>query len=210
MSDQAQSGYYQTIAREFLRRRGAPFFLSPRDLAVVHGWEKDRIPLQVVLEGIGRVFDGLRAHARGTKGLSLASCEAQVRKALAQHTDRGAGRRRAPAPRARKAAKASEEIEACLKGLPADERNLRPLLRDAAGLLAGEAPDDEALEKIDEAVDGVLWSRTSRAERERIERRTVREFPGRGAGEIAAAARTRLIKSAREEHKIPYVSLCYY
>lgn len=210
MNDQAQSGYYQTIARQFLGRRGAPFFLSPRDLAVIQGWEKDRIPLHVVLEGVGRTFDGLRARTRGTKGLSLSSCEAQVRKALAQHTDRGAGRRRSAAPRARKAAKAREEIEACLKSLPANELNLRPLLQDAAGLMAGEAPDDEALERIDEAVDGILWIRASRAEREEVERRTAREFPGRDAGEVAAAARTRLIKSAREEHKIPYVSLCYY
>ncbi|MEN6312585.1 MAG: hypothetical protein ABFD80_13735 [Acidobacteriota bacterium] len=210
MSDQAQSGYYQTIAKEFLGRRGAPFFLSPRDLAVIHAWEKDKIPLPVVLEGVGRVFDGLRSRARGTKGLSLSSCETQVRKALAQHMDRIAGRRRAAAPRSRKAAKAKTEIEACLKSLPADERALRPLLQDAAGLLAGEAPDEEALEKIDEAVDGLLWSRASRAEREGAERRTSREFPGRSAGEIASAARIRLIKSAREERKIPYASLFYY
>lgn len=210
MDDQAQSGYYQTIAREFLRRRGAPFFLSPRDLAVVHAWEKDRVPLDVVLEGIGRAFDGLRARGRAAKGVPLSGCDAQVRKALAQHVDRSAGRRRTAAPRSRKAAKAKAEIEACLDGLGADDRSLRPLLERAAGLLAAEKPDDEALAAVDEAVDGVLWGRASAAEREAAARRTGREFPGRDEGEVAAAARTRLIKSAREARKIPYVSLFYY
>jgi hypothetical protein len=210
MTDQGQSGYYQAIARDFLRRRGAPFFLSPRDLAVIDGWEKNSVPLHVVLEGLGRAFDGIRDRARGTKGISLSFCEAHVRRALAQHTDRAAGRRRATAPRATKVAKARREVEACLRSLAPDDRRLRALFEAAAGLLASEVPDEEALEKIDDGVDGSLWGRTSRAEREGLARRTAGELPGKGPAEIAAAARTRLVKSAREKLKIPYVSLFYY
>jgi len=86
-----QSGYYQTIAREFLRRRGAPLLLSPRDQAVIAAWEEKRVPLDVVLEGIGRTFDGLRIKGRGSRGVSLLFCERQVEAALAQHRDRSAG-----------------------------------------------------------------------------------------------------------------------
>ncbi|MGD1008604.1 MAG: hypothetical protein ABR951_00470 [Candidatus Aminicenantales bacterium] len=210
MTDQAQSGYYQAIAREFLRRRGAPFFLSPRDLAVIDGWEKNSVPLHVVLEGVGRAFDGIRDRARGTKGISLSFCEPHVRRALAQHTDRAAGRRRATVPRAVKVAAARGEVETCLRSPAADDRRLRSLFEEAAALLAREAPDEEALERIDDGVDGILWGRTSRAERDGLARQTAKEFPGKGPAEIAAAARTRLVKAARENLKVPYVSLFYY
>ncbi|MGA2361989.1 MAG: hypothetical protein ABSG73_05965 [Candidatus Aminicenantales bacterium] len=210
MTDQEQSGYYQAIAREFLRRRGAPFFLSPRDLAVIDGWEKNSVPLHVVLEGVGRAFDGIRDRARGTKGISVSFCEPHVGRALAQHTDRAAGRRRTTAPRAAKVARARGQVEAYLHRPAADDRRLRSLFEEAAGLLAREVPDEEALEKIDDGVGAVLWSRTSRTERDGLARRTAKEFPGKGPAEIAAAVRTRSVKSAREKLKIPYVSLFYY
>jgi len=211
MTDQEKSGYYQAIAREFLRRRGAPFFLSPRDLAVVAGWEKHGVPLEVVLEGIGRAFDGIRDRARGTKGLSLSFCETQVRRALAQHADRAAGRRtKAAAPRSEKAARARREVQAYLRTLSAEDRELRSLFEGALGLLEEPSPDEESLEKIDGDVDEILWGRTSRTERDGLARRTAGEFPGKSRAEIAIEVRTRLVKSAREEHKIPCVSLFYY
>ncbi len=191
MTDEPQSGYYQTIAREFLRRRGAPFFLSPRDLAVIAGWESDRIPLRVVLEGVGRAFDILRVRAHGTRGLPLAFCDAQVRKAMAQHADRGAGRRRsAAAPRSEKAARACCEVERSLRALAADESELRGLLEKAAGLLAAEPADEAALETVDEAVDELLWRRAGRVR--------------------AGAARTLSVKNERRKLRVPYVSLFYY
>jgi len=203
MTDDAQSGYYQAVAREFLRRRGGPFFLSPRDLAVIAGWERDRIPLRVVFEGVSRAFDNLRDRARGTKGLPLAFCDPQVRKAMAQHADRGAGRRRsAAAPRAEKAGRARREVERCLRGLAADESELRALLENAAGFLAAEPADEGVLETIDEAVDELLWRRSGAA--------VAAGPPGRSAAQAAAAARTRSVKEERRKRRVPYVSLFYY
>jgi len=203
MTDQGQSGYYQAIAREFLSRRGAPFFLSPRDLAVIAGWESDRIPLRVVLEGLARAFESFRERPQGTKGLTLAFCDSQVRKAMAQHADRRAGRpRRGDSSRPRKAERARRETERCLLGLAEGEAELRTLLQQALRLLAHETVDEPALEKIDEDVDELLWSRAPRDERDR-----------KRAGELsesAAAARLRLVKDERRKRKIAYVSLYYY
>jgi hypothetical protein len=210
MTDQGQSEYYQAIAREFLRRRGAPFFLSPRDLAVIAGWEKKGVPLEVVIEGIGRAFDGIRDLSRGRKGLSLSFCEAQVRKAMAQHTDRAAGRRKGATPRSAKVGKVREEAERCLRSLQAEDKGLRSLFETASGLLAQVSPDEEALERIDDDVDEILWNRASRSERDGLKREMAREFPGTSPGEIGAAVRTKLVKSLREKHRIPYVSLFYY
>ncbi len=211
MKDEGQTEYYQAIARDFLRRRGAPLLLSPRDLAVIAGWEGDRIPLRVVLEGISRAFDGLRAKGRGTRGVSLAVCDSQVRKAMAQHADRKAGRpRNASSPRSEKADRARREADRCLRGLAEGEADLRTHLEAASRLLAREPLDEEALEAVDEAVDDLLWRRTTRAERERWAREAARELAGRGATEIEAAARTRLVKDERRRRRIPYVSLFYY
>lgn len=113
-------------------------------------------------------------------------------------------------PRAVKVAAARGEVETCLRSPAADDRRLRSLFEEAAALLAREAPDEEALERIDDGVDGILWGRTSRAERDGLARQTAKEFPGKGPAEIAAAARTRLVKAARENLKVPYVSLFYY
>jgi len=210
MTDQAKSGYYQAIAREFLSRRGAPFFLSPRDLDVIAGWEENGVPLPVVFEGIYRAFEGCRGRSRGTKGLSLSFCEAHVRRAMAQHADRGAGRRRAAVPRAKKIAKALGEVETFLRNHAGDDRELSSLFEEAAVLLSGNALDEEALERIDHTVDELLWGRASRTDREGQERRTAGELAGKGPGAAAAVARTRLVKSVREKGKIPYASLFYY
>ncbi|MGA2531960.1 MAG: hypothetical protein ABSG19_02875 [Candidatus Aminicenantales bacterium] len=210
MTEQAQNEYYQAIAREFLRRRGAPFLLSARDVAVIAEWEKNGVPLGVVMEGIGRAFDGIRDRSRGTKGLSLSFCDSQVRKALAQHADRAAGRRKPPAPRSAKVNKALKEIARCLRSLPPGDLELRPLLEAACGLLAEAAPDEEALEKVDDQVDAVLWGRVPASERDALKRQMAADLAGLDRAEGGAAVRTRLIKSARQKQKVPHVSLFYY
>ncbi len=211
MADQAQSGYYQAIAGEFLRRRGAPFFLSPKDLAVISGWEEEGVPLDVVLEGIGRAFETGRGPTRVRRPSTLAQCQSQVRKALAQHVDRGAGSRRKEArSRSEKAARARAEAEACLERLPAADEVLGALLRAAVDLLSTATPDEAALERIDEDVDRALWDRASGDERQAVRGKMHREPAGRRGADPEASARTRLVKAARERGRVPYVALYYY
>ncbi len=211
MADQAQSGYYQAVAREFLRRRGAPFFLSPKDLTVISGWEEEGVPLGVVLEGIGRAFEPGPGRSRVRRPTALSHCQAQVRKAMAQHVDRGAGARRQGArPRSEKTARARAEAEACLGRLPAGEADLEQLFQAAIDLLSRPSPDEAALERIDEEADRILWERATRDEREALKRKMARERAGTTAAVTEAALRTRLVKAARERGRIPYVSLFYY
>jgi hypothetical protein len=211
MTGEGESEYYQAIARKFLGLRGAPFFLSPRDLEVIADWEKRRIPLGVVLEGVERAFDGLRDRSRGTRGLSLSFCEAQVVKAMSQHRDRDAGRRStASPPRSAKKDKVRRELAACLSRLPGEDRDLPPLLEAASAILAQPSPDEDDLERIDGDIDDILWGRSPTSEREEFRVRMQGEFPDRPREEIAAAARTALLRSVRKRWKIPYVSLYYY
>lgn len=50
--------YVETVADLFLTRRGCKI-LSAEDYVLVAEWEKEEIPLDVVLDSINRVFDNL-------------------------------------------------------------------------------------------------------------------------------------------------------
>jgi hypothetical protein len=210
MGGQLQSDYYQTIAREFLRRRGAPFFLSPRDLDLIASWEERRVPLDVVLEGLGRAFDVVRDRSRGTRRLGLPFCRVQVEKALAQHLDRKAGGRVSARPRSDKRVMARASAETLLHSLPAEEKELSVQFRKALEVLRSASPDEDSLERIDAEVDGLLVASASAEDFEEAKRRVLTEFPGRSREETEAMVRTRLVQRLRVERKIPYVSLFHY
>jgi hypothetical protein len=210
--DRGQSGYYQTIARAFLERRGASFFLSPRDQSVVAGWEEKRIPLRVVLEGIDRTFDGLVARGRGTKGVSLSFCERQVEAAFAQHRDRSAGRRKAAAaePSSNKKDKARREIERAVDALASADPEISRLLRTALAALDAAKPDEAALERIDAEVEEILWAGATAADRATAEADVRRELRGRRSEGLAEMVRRKVVKASRAGRRIPPVSLFYY
>ncbi len=210
IEDKGQSGYYQAIAREFLARRGAPFFLSPRDQSMIAAWEAKRIPLRVVLEGIGRTFDGLKTRGRGTKGTSLVFCERQVEAAFAQHKDRSAGRGNAAAPRAGKKDRARREVERGLRALPSEDSELTRLLQAALDALAAAKPDETALERLDADVEDVLWARATGAEKAAAEAEVRRELRGRRPEGLEAVVRRKVVKAARDGRRIPHISLFYY
>ena len=49
--------YLREVERHFLRRRGHPLLISPRDWALALSWFEEGIPLSAVLAGIDEVFD---------------------------------------------------------------------------------------------------------------------------------------------------------
>ena len=211
--DSRRSGYYQSIARAFLERRGAPFLLSPKDQAAIAGWEERKIPLRVVLEGIGRTFDGLKSRGRATKGVSLAFCERPVDAAFAQHRDRAAGSRSgegAARPRSDKRDKARREIEKALRGLGPGDGDLARLLGKALEALAAPKPDDAALERIDTAVEDLLWAGVPAEARSAAEAEIRRELRGRRPKDTEAMVRRKAVQAARTCRRIPHASLYYY
>ena len=98
MGGTAEGGnrYYREIAGRFLARRGAPLFLSAKDLDLIATWEKAGVPLAVVLEGIDRAFAGRgrRGPAAG-KVLALSFCAPEVLRGFERVRDRRVGRDRA-------------------------------------------------------------------------------------------------------------------
>ena len=199
--------YYRTISRAFFARRGAPFFLSARDLALVGEWESRGVPLAVALEGIERAFEGGGPGRRPAgKVLALAFCAPQVEKAFARHLDRQTGTEARVAPRAEKRERAAAETARFLGRLAPGLEALRPFFESAAAILSSASPDEDALEGLDERVDETLVRGASDENRAAAER----EAAGSRARDRAALAATLLAKTLRTRHRVPYVSLYYY
>jgi hypothetical protein len=220
----ARSGYYQEIARVFLARRGGALVLSPRDQAAIAGWEEKRVPLAVVLEGIGRTFEALRARRRDTRSIPLAFCDREVEAAFAQHRDRAAGRPKgheAAAARPARKDSARREIAKALEGLDPGEAGIRELLQAALDALAGAKPDETVLERIDADIEEALWAGAAAAEKAEAAAEAKKAPKGRAAGRGPVpgmrsqaggdeAVRRLVVKSARARRRIPHVALHYY
>ena len=212
-TDNGRSGYYRTIARALLERRGAPFALSPRDQSAIASWEERRIPLAVVLEGVDRAFEGHRARGRPARSFTLSGCERQVDAAFAQHRDRAAGAGPAAAAtgaRRDKIDRARREIEAALPALAADDAEIAGLLREALGVLAAPGPDEDALERIDERIEAVLWARATEGDKAAAEAGLRRELRGARPGGPADLVRRQVVRAARDGRRIPRASLFYH
>lgn len=213
MDDKGQSGYYQEIARAFFARRGGPFFLSPKDQAAIAAWEAKKIPLDVVLEGLGRTFDDLKARGRTTRTVSLVFCDRNVEAAFAQHRDRAAGRHggHAAAPRAdKKEDRARREIRRALEGLPAGDTEMKRLLEKALETLAAARPDADELERIEAEIEEALWAGATAAEKAEAETETRHALKGRKPGGFEDAVRRRIVLTARARRRVPHTALHYY
>jgi len=210
MSGLEQSGYYRTIAGEFIRRRGAPFFLSPRDVALVARWESLRIPLDAVLEGIERAFDSARKRGRPGKVMTLAFCETQVMKAFGQHAERLAGGTEKIVPRIEKIDRLGKEAALFLTALPPGLETLAGLFEQAVAAARLPDADEQELERLDDEVDEILWRSSPAEEREAVRKDLRGEIAGKRGFNVEEIVRTRLVKARRDRYKVPYLSLFYY
>lgn len=209
--DQEQSLYYQKIARYFLARRGAPFFLSAKDLDLMATWEEAGIPLPVVLEGIDKAFDNHRLRlGKADKILSLSFCGNQVSKAFDQHRDRKVGGRRTSASRGEKRGRVRSEIESFLAHLPSELQFLKDIFTEARQKLAGPDFADEALEGLDEKVDGLLLAQAGEEDKVKMTKEIQADGKRLAKDELARVHDIKLIKYLRAKDKIPYLSLFYY
>src|SRR6185295_8116393 len=97
---EADREYYAAGEAAFIRRRGTPFLLSPRDFALLKQWRELGVPIEAVEQGIDDAFS--RREERGATGRinSLAYCRDAVLSAWERRAEaavgRGAGREETP------------------------------------------------------------------------------------------------------------------
>ena len=211
MKNEKRSRYFQSIARHFLKSRGAPFFLSSKELDLIETWEKMRIPLQVVLEGIDRAFDNNRLkRVRKRKAFSLAFCNLQVLKAFDQFRDRRVGTKIRVVGKEEKRKKAKAEVTKFLDSIPCEIDYLREVFSQVLRLLSRKNINEEELEQKEREIETLLFERSLDTEKEKVKKKILAEYKFTEGEELQRIFKLRLLKHLREIYKIPYVSLFYY
>jgi DNA-binding transcriptional MerR regulator len=178
MSETAEArAYYAAAEAAFIRRRGTPFLLSPRDFALLKQWRELGVPIEAVERGIDDAFS--RREERGATGRinSLAYCRDAVLAAWERRAEigvgRGSGREESVDTRAVLAALG--ERLAALEGRRPDlsepiEGARRSLERLAKGPKeAGEI--EESLARLDRKLASALFDSLSAEERAEIDRK---------------------------------------
>ncbi len=206
-----KSQYYQTIARHFFKHRGAPFFLSSKELDLIARWENMRIPLGVILEGMRRSLQDSRlGQKKKGKILSLSYCDFQVLKAFEQFKDRKVGKGEIVKEREVKKTRAKAEIERFLEALPSHLVFLRGAYSRARTLLSKKDFEEEELECLEEEIEELLSEKAADQEKKRVRDEVCKEYATKNDEELASILKIKLVKFLREKYKIPYVSLFYY
>src|SRR5215831_15951045 len=88
----ADKEFYAAVEAAFIRRRGTPFLLSPRDFALLKEWRTLGVPLEAVEHGIDDAFS--RREDRGAVGRinSLSYCRDAVLSAWERRAEAAVGR----------------------------------------------------------------------------------------------------------------------
>ena len=208
-----RGGYYQTIAKVFVGLRGAPFFLSSKELDRVRKWEEARIPLRIVLEGIRGSFEQpRRLQGKRHRPYTLDHCNSFVLRAFDLYRERSVGRKTKTASGVEKSwdTEILREIERFLVDLPEELQTLKPVYQKLQGKLSrGEATEEE-LEKTEEVIEELIEESLSAEQTKTITAEIRAEFGKISGAEFDKIFRLKALKATRRKHRIPHVSPFYY
>lgn len=208
---EAGSKYFQSIALHFFKNRGAPFFLSSKDLDYIARWEKIGVPLHVVLEGIERSFESYRRKpGRKAKIQSLAFCDLQVLRAFEQDRERKVGHKKRIVERHEKRDRARAEVERFLAKIPKQINYLKEAYSMAQKVLSQSHFDEEELERIEGKIEELIWKNSVDEEKEKVKSGVLRDYEFKQEEEFERVFKIKLVKVLRDKYKIPYISLFYY
>jgi hypothetical protein len=209
-SEKQRSQYYQAIAREFFAYRGAPFFLSSKDLVLIAQWEKMRIPLKAVLEGIEKSFENYRMKSgKKSKVTTLGFCEPQVLRNFEQYRERQVGLKKKVVTKQERRKKIRDEVQRFLQDLHPQVSFLKEVYARAEKMLSRKNTEESELERMDEEVEKILLSSCSEEEKELVKKEVLAEFHP-AEGEFSRIFEAKLLKFLRNKYKIPYLSSFYY
>jgi len=178
MSETAEArAYYAAGEAAFIRRRGTPFLLSPKDFALLKQWRELGVPIEAVERGIDDAFT--RREDRGATGRinSLAYCNDAVLAAWERRAEIGVGRgtgredgvdaRAALAALAQRLAALAARRPDLLEPIDAARRSLERLAKGSKA--PGEV--EESLARLDRKLASALFDALPAGERSEIDRR---------------------------------------
>lgn len=203
--------YFQTVTREFLSLRGAPYQISPREMTLISDWHDAGIPLLVVRDGLRAAYEEFRRRPRrGKRSMTLVFCDSRVRRGFAQHRDRQVGRRGIGEGGGARRREALRSVDEFLASLPESLNFVRPAFSEARRELAGGEPDEGRLEDLEGEIEALLLKNAPAGDRAAAEQTVQREFVPRDSEEKLRLTGLMLLKILRERFEIPHVSLFYY
>lgn len=209
--ESAEAGrYIRAVSRFFIEQRGAPFFLSSKEVENIKEWRRLGIPLQIVLEGIEDYFAYQRKKpGRKNKILSLAFCHAFVLRGFAAHKERKVGGQDKPFPKDDKRKKLKRAVERFLAHGPDTSPDLKAIFSRILQLTS-KSFDEEVLEELETEVETLAVRLATEEEREKVRKEVMMEFGEKNSQEQERIRTLKLIRYIREKYGIPHVSLYYY
>jgi hypothetical protein len=214
MPDEAERReYFTAIETEFIRRRGTPFLLSPKDYALARRWFELGIPAPDVCVGIAEAFDRREERGAAAKVNSLSYCEGAVLEAWERRASARVGRPAAEeekeiAPRLAEIARSLGAVDSRFSEAVAAA--LRAIERLSA---SGKSPEDteNSLSRIEKKLLREIEDDLPAAEREAIRAEVERRLAGDAEGmDERALRRTRDVlarQRLRALHRLPRLSL---
>ncbi len=213
--------YFEAAEAAFIRRRGTPFLLSPKDYALLKEWRALGIPLEAIESGIDEAFT--RREERNATGRvnSLSYCRDAVLLAWERRAEAARGKGAGSASTESEAihaaaalARLGEELDAVASSRP-DLASHLAAARKAVARLEGSGKTHEEIEaslaRLDRRLAKSLAEALPEPERVAIEAEVERLLAGAGSRmdpttleKTARALRRRLV---RERLRLPRLSL---
>ncbi|MEO8431092.1 MAG: hypothetical protein ABI592_06240 [Acidobacteriota bacterium] len=175
--------YFAAAEAAFIRRRGTPFLLSPRDFEFLREWRALGVPIEAVEQGIDDAFS--RREERGALGRvnSLAYCRDAVLLAWERRSEASIGKGSGRAETEIEAAAILAALEARLEEIASARPELAESLQSARRSLArlgGSSRDaasvEESLARLDKRLAGALYDALGEADRGRIDAEVVAQL----------------------------------
>ena len=167
--------YYQAAEAAFIRRRGTPFLLSPRDFALLKDWRALGVPIEAIEQGIEEAFSRREERSAAGRVNSLSYCRDAVLEAWERRLVTSVGR--------------GSRVQAAEPDVPRALEELGQRLRQ----VAGRRPDLAApLESALRSIERLRKSRRSAGETEASLARLDKRLAGALHGALSETDRKRL------------------
>jgi len=168
-------GYYQAAEAAFIRRRGTPFLLSPKDFALLKEWRALGVPVEAIEQGIDEAFSRREERSATRRVNSLSYCRDAVLEAWERRLQTSVGRGsriRAGEPDVPRALEAlAERLRDLLGRRPDLTEPLESALRSIERLEKSRKNAEEteaSLGRLDKRLAGALHDALSERERRRL------------------------------------------
>ena len=147
--------YFAAAEAAFVRRRGTPFLLSPKDFSLLREWRTLGVPLEAVESGIEEAF--ARREERGAVGRvnSLSYCRDAVLEAWERRAETARGKGGAAAAEAIDAATALGRLAAELEAVAVRRPDLAAPIDAARRSLARLEASGKSAEEIEGSLAGL-------------------------------------------------------